>query len=115
MTYARSAIFALVAVGFAACGGTTPPAHNAQQNLEGIIQDVAGNPAAIANVDTWGQTYHIPFGLASDGADVLGPYYNISAFPMQMIIRTSDMKIMYQENGEHPASDLQAVFDQIIQ
>ncbi len=67
--------------------------------LESIVQDNAGNVAAQANVDTWTMAYKIPFDMAADPSQALAPYYNVSTFPMQMIIRTSDMTIAWQNNG----------------
>jgi len=73
--------------------------------LEALAQDKFGNPADMLVADRWANTQwgaqqqKIPFDIAADSASVLGPYYNVGAYPMQMVIRTSDMKIMYQNNG----------------
>lgn len=67
--------------------------------LESIVQDNAGNVAAQLNVDNWTTTYKIPFDMAADPDQALAPYYNVSTFPMQMVIRTRDMTIAWQNNG----------------
>jgi hypothetical protein len=72
--------------------------------LEAIIQDKNGNPADITTVDRWSTKFMIPFDMAADPTVALGPYYNIAAFPMQMVIRTSDMTIQWQNNGYSPGA-----------
>ncbi len=81
--------------------------------LEAIIQDKQGRPAQIADIDTWGMTYKIPFDLAADGNVVLGPYYDVMAFPMQMVIKASDMSITWQANGA-PWESVQAAIDDVL-
>jgi hypothetical protein len=82
--------------------------------LEALIEDASGNPADTTFVDSvWAARYQIPFDLAADPASVLGPYYAQGAFPMQMVIRTSDMSIQYQSNGA-PLSEVQTAIDQIL-
>ena len=56
----------------------------------------------------------MPFDIAADPTVVLGPYYKQAAFPMQMIIRASDMQITFQENGLQPPGRLDAEFDKIL-
>jgi thiol-disulfide isomerase/thioredoxin len=70
--------------------------------LETIIQDKAGNPSDITVADRWRNDFTLPFTVAADPAVVLSPYYDINAFPMNMVIRTSDMKIIWQGNGYDP-------------
>lgn len=70
--------------------------------LETIIQDLKGNPSDIAVADRWQSDFALPFTVAADPAVVLAPYYDINAFPMNMVIRTADMKIVWQENGYDP-------------
>jgi thiol-disulfide isomerase/thioredoxin len=80
--------------------------------IEAIIEDNAGMVAAIANVDAWATTYKIPFDMAADPTRALGPYYNKSTFPMQMVVSTCDMSITYMNNGV--SSDLQANIDLVL-
>jgi hypothetical protein len=37
--------------------------------------------------------------MAADPNKALAPYYNVMTFPSQMVIRTSDMTIQWQNNG----------------
>ena|SRR5579871_888060 len=67
--------------------------------LEAIIQNPAGQPSDMVFVDQWAKTYQIPFDMAADPTVALGPYYNIAAFPMQMVLQTKDMTIQWQNNG----------------
>ena len=69
------------------------------QYFEAIIQQNNGSPADMATVDRWATTYKLPFDVGADPTVALGPYYNIAAFPMQMVIQTSDMSIQWLNNG----------------
>ncbi len=77
--------------------------------LEIIAQDAKGNVATIMDVDKWASQFSIPFEMAADPDKALAPYYNLSVFPMQMLVRTSDMQIVWQHNGI--ADDLKAQID----
>lgn len=80
--------------------------------LEAIAQDRNHLPSDIAVTDRWATTYKLPFHMAADPTNVLGPYYNENAFPMEMVIRTRDMKILWQTNGGGPGLE-QELTDQI--
>jgi hypothetical protein len=67
--------------------------------LETIVQDANYRPSTIAVADRWKARFQLPFDVAADPASVLSPYYDINAFPMNMVVRTSDMKIVWQSNG----------------
>lgn len=68
--------------------------------LEAMIEtSKVGTPADIASMDQWATSYHVNFDIAIDPGNELAPYYDINAFPMQMVIRASDMTIMWQNNG----------------
>ncbi len=67
--------------------------------LGAVVQANDGSPSTEAVLDRWAKAYKIPFDLAIDPAEALAPYYDLSAFPMQMVIRTSDMRITFQQNG----------------
>lgn len=73
--------------------------------LETIIQDTNYRPSTIAVADRWKKRFQLPFDVAADPSVVLSPYYDINAFPMNMVIRTSDMKIVWQSNGGGPESE----------
>ncbi len=83
------------------------------QFLEAMIQNVQGQPADMTVVDRWAKTYAIPFDMAADPTVALGPYYNVAAFPMQMVIQTKDMSIQWQNNGL-ANEQLQGVIDGIL-
>lgn len=87
------------------------------QFVEAIIEKgTRGVPADAEFVDFWAGRYKIGFDMVSDPTVVLGPYYAMPAFPMQLVIRTSDMTIQYQNNGTGPMlqDDLKGVFDAAI-
>lgn len=67
--------------------------------FEAVIEDIQRAPATIEVARRWAQTYGLHFDVAIDPTGILKPYYDISAFPMNMVIRTSDMKITWQYNG----------------
>lgn len=69
--------------------------------LEVIVQDVQGRPAGMDIADQWARAYSLNFDIGADPTGVLSPYYDISAFPMNMVIKTSDMKIQWQSNGDN--------------
>ena len=67
--------------------------------VEAIIQRKDGSPADLEAVDRWSNKFRIPFDMVADPTVALGPYYSVAAFPMQLIIQTSDMTIQAQNNG----------------
>lgn len=77
--------------------------------LETIVQDKQGNPSDIAVADRWRHDFDLPFDVTADPSVVLQPYYDINAFPMNMVIRTSDMQIMWQGNGLDTATVKQQI------
>jgi thiol-disulfide isomerase/thioredoxin len=96
--------------------------------LEAIVQDKNYKPADMATADRWanskwieaypytttGKGAIIPFPITADPTVALGPYYDVAAFPMQFIIRTSDMQIMWQNNGLANAA-LQNQIDAVLE
>lgn len=70
--------------------------------FEAVIEDDAGAPATIEVARRWAKRYGLHFDVAIDPTGLLKPYYDISAFPMNMVIRASDMKITWQYNGLDP-------------
>jgi thiol-disulfide isomerase/thioredoxin len=78
--------------------------------LDAVLQNTSSLPATIANVDQWGNAYSVPYDMVQDGANQLGPYFVQQAFPMQMVIRTSDMQIWWQNAGAD-VTELQAQID----
>jgi thiol-disulfide isomerase/thioredoxin len=80
--------------------------------LEAVVQDSAGKPATSADADTWAMTYQIPFDMAFDPANALSPYYNPTSFPVQLVIKTSDMSLVYQHTSI--STDLKSVIDGVL-
>ncbi len=80
--------------------------------VEAIIQKNDGSPADITTVDQWTSAYKIPFDMAADPTVALGPYYAEPAFPMQLVIDTKDMTIVFQGNGT--SADLETMFQGIF-
>jgi hypothetical protein len=79
------------------------------QYFEAIIEDIHYSPADMTTVDrwagkNWGGMGVIPFDMGADPTVALGPYYDIAAFPMQMVIQTKDMTIQWKGNGYAPPS-----------
>lgn len=67
--------------------------------LETLVQNKVGNPAVIETTDVWRNQFSIPFDLVVDPAYALAPYYEITAFPMNMLIDPRTMQIVWQGNG----------------
>jgi thiol-disulfide isomerase/thioredoxin len=78
--------------------------------LSVILQNPSSGPSTIPNLNNWGAAKNVPYDLAIDPTELLGPYFPIQAFPMQMLIRTRDMRILWLDNGADPAR-LQAQID----
>ena len=72
--------------------------------LEALVEDKNHLPSDDATVGRWANKYGIPFALAMDPGMALQKYYDINAFPFGMVIRASDMKIVWQGNGAAPDS-----------
>ncbi len=105
------------------CNDEQPPAEKLYQGyqaegdgvafLEASIQKTDGSPADMTSTDAWRAKYNLTFDLVCDPTNVLQPYYNINAFPMNMVVRTSDMRIVWQFNGEDMAG-LKNAIDQVL-
>ena len=67
--------------------------------LELVVQNKDNSPGNLDTLDRWAARFGIPFDMAADPNMALGPYYNLAAFPMEMVIRASDMSISAQNNG----------------
>jgi hypothetical protein len=74
-----------------------------------------GSTMQDAVVDPWASTYKLPFDVAADPNAVLQPYYSISTFPMQMVVRVSDMSIVYKHKGISTIAEMQAQIDALVQ
>jgi hypothetical protein len=84
-------------------------AHKGVAFLEVILQNAQAQPADQPTADAWAMTYKLPFDIASDPQNALMPFYNPSTFPVQLILDTSTMTILYDHTGT--STDLQSVID----
>src|SRR5207244_3255682 len=71
--------------------------------FEGLGQDGALHPADLHDVTTWSERFELPFLVGADPELVLAPYFLQPAYPMQMVVRTSDMTILWQDVGADAA------------
>lgn len=81
--------------------------------FEAVVEDADGLPATIDVARRWARDHRLTFDVVIDPTGILKPYYDINAFPMNVVIRTSDMKITWQTNGVDPAG-LRSAIDQIL-
>lgn len=56
-------------------------------------------PGDLASVVRWGTQNAVPYPIAADATGEIGPYFRIAAFPFHMLVRTSDMQIIYANVG----------------
>jgi hypothetical protein len=80
--------------------------------LQLILQNGQSMPSSQADVDAWAQTYSIPFDMAYDPQNALAPYYTPTAFPEQLVLRTSNMTLVYQHTSV--STDLKSVIDGVL-
>jgi hypothetical protein len=81
--------------------------------LEAMIQgyDLANSaPASEADIDHWAITHKLHLIMALDPGDKMRQFADVSAFPVNMIIRSSDMKIVYLQLGKQ---ELDPVLDKL--
>lgn len=81
--------------------------------LEVIVQDNDGVEADMTVAERWSTAHGLPFDIGVDPHQFLAPYYDINAFPMNLVIRTSDMQIVYQKNGM-AENELRAAVEQAL-
>ncbi len=80
--------------------------------LQLILQNGQSMPSSQSDVDAWAQTYSIPFDMAYDPQNALAPYYSPTAFPEQLVLRTSNMTLVYQHTSV--STDLKSVIDGVL-
>ncbi len=71
--------------------------------FEAMIQgydESTGIPATEADLDKWQQLHKLHVGIGMDPEDKIHAYADIAAFPLNMVVRTSDMKIVFMQTGE---------------
>jgi hypothetical protein len=59
-----------------------------------------GTPATSGDIDHWATEHSLHVGIGLDPEDKIHQYADISAFPLNMVVRTSDMTIVYMQTGE---------------
>ncbi|MHB8421100.1 MAG: thioredoxin domain-containing protein [Myxococcales bacterium] len=67
-----------------------------------LEQDAAGNPAQPSDLDTWIQTYHVNYPMAIDPEENVATGTNIQAWPGNIILDLSTMKVVKAEYGNNP-------------
>lgn len=95
--------------------------------IESAKRDSSGRflPADLETVQRWGNhawpdprgknpAAIIPFPLVADPTVVLGPWYPTPAFPMQLVIKTSDMTLQWANNG-YGAGALELQIDTVLE
>jgi hypothetical protein len=61
---------------------------------------MSGAPATESDLNTWQSFHTITVGLGLDPEDKIHQYADIAAFPLNMVVRTSDMQIVHMQVGE---------------
>lgn len=64
-----------------------------------LFEDSSSYPADTNFAKTWGQWYDLTFPVVADPEDKLGPYYEDSTVPMNILIDASDMSIIDIHHG----------------
>jgi hypothetical protein len=71
--------------------------------LEALIQgynERTGAPASENDLNRWATQHELHVGVGLDPDDKIHQYADIAAFPLNMVIRTSDMQIVHMQVGE---------------
>ena len=71
--------------------------------FEAMIQgynEQSGTPATENDVNTWANAHTLHVGIGIDPEDKIHQYADITAFPLNMVVRTTDMNIVYMSVGE---------------
>jgi len=64
-----------------------------------VTQNAASQPSDDKTVRDWATKFNIPFDLASDPDNSLGPFFDPLKFPGTMVIRLCDMNILSKWTG----------------
>jgi thiol-disulfide isomerase/thioredoxin len=67
--------------------------------LDDVAQKNDKSPADDATVQLWATTFQVPFDVASDAPNALGPYLNPTTFPAAIVIRLDFMEIVNTNQG----------------
>ena len=69
--------------------------------LETLIEgQQRGTPATEKDLNFWASFHSLHVGIALDPTDAIHQYADIAAFPLNMLVSTSDMKIQLMQVGE---------------
>jgi hypothetical protein len=71
--------------------------------FEAMIQgydEMTGTPATEPDVNKWQHDHTLHVGIGLDPEDKIHEYADVAAFPLNLLVRTSDMKIVYMMLGE---------------
>lgn len=74
--------------------------------VEGLVQgfnETTGAPATSSDIDRWANRHGLHVAIGLDPEDKLHEYADVTAFPLNMLIRTSDMHIVYMAVGLNPS------------
>ena len=64
-----------------------------------------GAPATENDINRWQTAHHLEVGIGTDPGNEIFQYADLSAFPVNMVIRTRDMSIVYMNVGYDPNLD----------
>ena len=77
-----------------------------------LLQAGDGSAAVFKTITDWATSYNVDYPLAVDPAERISPYAT-SSLPTNIIVRTSDMKIIKVTAGR-PQAEHWAVFEQVL-
>jgi hypothetical protein len=75
------------------------------------FDESTGAPATEADLNKWASRHSLHLTLATDPNDRIHQYADEAAFPLNMVIRTSDMKIVFVALGQQ---DLPTILGQFV-
>ena len=81
--------------------------------FEALIQGynhTTGAPATENDLNKWQHAHSLHVGLGLDPEDKIHEYADIAAFPLNMVVRTSDMQIVFMQVGEMDLDPILASF-----
>jgi hypothetical protein len=81
--------------------------------VEPVVQNATGGPADQTVIDNWARTFSTNFDIGFDPTNTLAGYYDPQSFPMQIVVRTRDMNILYTSPGMDNGQ-LKTVIDQAL-
>lgn len=69
-----------------------------------------GAPATEDDINQWASRHQLHLAIASDPSDYIHQYADVAAFPLNMVIRTSDMQIVFMAVGEQDIDSIISKF-----